>query len=127
MSRCQHILIFSTILLFCLFSPAQAGLTMPEEIESEFTQYPGSQVVNTTSTNFMKQVVLDCGSDALDRVYDYYKDKAAGNGWIVMMENKTPDLYTCLMKKEDKSGNIAVAGENGKTSATLAIMHRTSQ
>jgi hypothetical protein len=44
-----------------------------------------------------------------------------------MMENKTPDLFGCLMKKGDKSGNIAVAGENGKTSATLSLMHQTNQ
>jgi len=108
--------------VFMMSSIAMAALTMPAELEAEFTQYPGSTIVNAVDAGTIVQVILDCGDASIDAVYDYYKEKSTENGWVVQMENKSVDTYVILMKKGTNGGNISVAVEDGKTSATVSIM-----
>jgi hypothetical protein len=124
MSRAtMNICLFIVTLLF-VPSIVFAGPEMPSKIKNEFTQYPGSTVMHTMDSPIMTQVILDCGSDSMDAVYTYYKEKATGNGWAVQMENKSAEIYNLMLKKGDKGGMIAIAGEKGKTSATLSIMSK---
>jgi hypothetical protein len=119
--RTRGICLFLTVFLF-VSSAVFAGPDMPDKIKNEFTQYPGSAVMNTMQSPIMTQVILDCGSEPLDRVYDYYKKKATANGWTVQMENKSADVYNLMLKKGEHGGMITVGGEKGQISATLSVM-----
>ena len=121
LKRIKDICLPLSVFLF-VSSIVFAGPDMPEKIKKEFPQYPGSSVMHTMDSPIMTQVILDCGSDSIDTVYDYYKKKATGNGWTVQMENKSADVYNLMLKKGERGGMIAVAGDKGQISATLSIM-----
>ena len=122
MTFAKRTLFLLVVAVFMMSSMALAALTMPAELEAEFTQYPGSTIVNVVDAGTIVQVIIDCGDDTLDEVYDYYKEKATGNGWTVQMEDQSVDIYVMLMKKGTNGGNVTVAVEDGKTSATVSIM-----
>ncbi len=112
--------LFAVIILFS-YSVALAGLSMPKKIESEFSQYPGSTVIHTIDSGGMLQVILYCGKSPIKTVFDYYKNKSSLAGWVVIMEIKNPDTYQLMLNKNGLDGMIAVADENGETSAILSI------
>jgi hypothetical protein len=109
---------------FLIFSVAMAGPTMPKDLATEFTQYPGSSVMHTTTSAPLVQAILDCGSAEIDTVYNYYKGKATQNGWQVHRESKSAGIYNLALRKNDNSAMILISRANGATSATLNIMSR---
>jgi hypothetical protein len=113
------ILVFLTI--FIGFSIALAGATLPKEIDSEYTQYPGSTVIHTIESDGMVQAILYCKNSSIENVFDYYKKKASHAGWDVTMEVKNPDTYQLMIEKNGRDGMIAVTDENGEISVVLSI------
>ena len=102
-------------------SIALAGLNMPKEIESEFSQYPGSTVFHTIASEGMVQAILNCGNTPMDTVFEYYKKKISASDWKVMMEVKNPDVYQLMLQKNGKNGMIAVTREDDETSVVLSV------
>jgi len=111
----------AAVIIFFSFSIAIAGPSIPNKIDSEFTQYPGSTVIHTISSGGMVQAILDCGKSSIETVFSYYKKKASLAGWDVAMEIKNPDTYQLMIEKNDQEGMIAVADENGEISVVLSI------
>jgi hypothetical protein len=114
-------IIFIILTIFVSFSIALAGPTLPNEIDSEFTQYPGSTVIHTIESGGMVQAILFCENSSIENVFDYYKKKASQAGWDVTMEVKNPDTYQLMIEKNGRDGMIAVADENGEISVVLSI------
>lgn len=109
------------VLVIFGFSIAFAEPSIPGKIESEFTQYPGSTVIHTISSDGMVQAILHCGNSSIATVFDYYKKKAGLAGWDVALEIKNPDTSQLMLKKNGLEGMIAVADENGEISVVLSI------
>lgn len=109
------------VLILFSFSIALAGPSLPNKIDSEFTQYPDSTVIHTIASDGMIQAILHCGKTSVETVFDYYKKKADLSGWKIAMEIKNPDTYQLMIKKDDQDGMIAVINENGETSVVLSI------
>lgn len=124
MSITSKVIVCLSFVVFFVCSIAFAGPSMPKELESEFTRYPGSVIVNATTSAMIVQVITACGSDSMDAVFEYYKEKASKNGWVVQVENASAESYNLMLQKENKIGMIAVGIEDGATSATLSIMNQ---
>jgi len=125
MTMTKRVIFLLVIAVFMVSSLAFAGVTMPEQLDEEFTQYPDSSIVTTTNVpGAIVQAVLDCGDASIDDVYDYYIEKAKDNGWMVQAEDKSADSYSVLLVKGTLGGNIVVALEEDMTSAVVSIMQQ---
>ena len=113
--------IYLVAVIFLIYSIALAGLSMPNKIDSEFSQYPGSTIIHTIDSGGMVQVILDCGKSSIETVFNYYKKKVSLAKWDVIMEIKNPDTYQLMLNKNGLDGMIAVADENGEISVVLSI------
>lgn len=125
MAMTKRVIFLLVIAVFMVSSAAFAGVTMPEQLDEEFTQYPDSSIVTTTNVpGTIVQAMLDCGDASIDDVYDYYIEKAKDNGWMVQVEDKSADSYSVLLAKGNLGGNIVVAIEDDMTSAVVSIMQQ---
>lgn len=113
--------LFISLLIFFATSTVFAGPSMPKKLASEFTQYPNSTIIHTITSNEMVQVILHCGNEPMDTVFDYYKEKASQSGWTDSMEIKSVDVYQLMITKNNQDGMIVVTSENGETSVVLSI------
>ncbi len=112
---------FISFLTLFAVSAVLAGPGMPKKLASEFTQYPKSSVIHTITSEGMVQVILSCGNESMDTVFDYYREKASQGGWTVSTEMKSVDVYQLMITKNNQDGMIVVTGENGETSVVLSI------
>ena len=110
--------------IFFIFSAAVAGHGMPKELAEEFTQFPGSSVMNAMSSAQLVQAILNCGTAEIDTVYGYYKKMAAQNGWQVQRDSKSAGIYNLTLRKNNHGAMIMVSSANGSTSVTLNMMRR---
>ncbi|MBN2705319.1 MAG: hypothetical protein JXR89_02635 [Deltaproteobacteria bacterium] len=112
----------AAVFILFSFATAYAGLSLPQRIESEFTQYPGSNVIHTIAAEGMVQVVLHCGKVKIGTVFDYYKNKADNSGWDVTMEIKNSDACQLMLSKKGQNGMIAVTDDDGEISVAISII-----
>lgn len=118
----RKIVIWVLGLSICLTGTiALAGLEMQAELKREFTQYPGSTVFQVTSAEGTMQVILDCGDESMDAVFEYYKKRAQANGWKIEMENKMPEMYMLMLKRGAKGAIINISSEDGAVFTILSL------
>jgi hypothetical protein len=102
---------------------ASAGMEMPAEMQAAVTQYPGSEVLQIVNMGGHDVVLLDCGTAALDEVYEYYLGKVKGGGWEIVMESKQSDFMMLMaMKDGSKHFSVNVNIEDGSTVAALSLV-----
>ena len=121
------ICLLALMAMFSVCTLALASPDMPPQLAAEFTQYPGSTVVDSTNSPMIVQAILDCGSASEQKVYGFYKKQAAKNGWKIKMERQAKGLRHLMISKPGANGNIAVGSEDGKTSAAITLMKRMSK
>jgi hypothetical protein len=91
-------------------------------IESEFTYYPGSKVINIVEEGDYKQIVLNCGNAAINDVYNYYKDKILDSAkWSLMLEIKSDTSHQLMVEKKDYEGFIGIVSEDNETGVVLMV------
>jgi hypothetical protein len=101
-------------------SLAFAGPEMPKELAAEFPQYPGSTVVHSLAAEGVVQVMLNCGKESMDTVFDFYKEKAERAGWTIAAEMKSTDGYQLMLSKNDRETMIMVMMDNGETTVVIS-------
>ena len=121
MTLAKKLGVFLFIVAFMVSSVALAALKLPEEIEAEFTQYPGSKVTNSTAAGSMFMASLDCGTDSVDEVFDYYKARIMENDWTIEFESKSENNYSIKVNKESLEGSVIVFSDGEATVVNLAI------
>jgi len=108
------------ILVFFSSSMAYAGQSIPAEIKAEFSQYPGSELVNTIAHGERVQMTLLCVGAEPDDVYEYYMEEIKHGGWEILMNLKT-GIYQVMLGKGKKEASIIITSEDNETFALLSI------
>ncbi len=107
-------------LMFFSSSMTYAGQSMPAEIKAEFSQYPGSEVINTMAQGERVQVMLHCVGASPDDVYEYYMEEVEQGGWEVLMNLKA-GVHQVMLAKDGKEASIVITSEDNETYALLSI------
>jgi hypothetical protein len=100
-----------------------AGVDYPDEIASEFPQYPDSEVVQVINSGANLITILKCGNAQLNEVYTYYRDKAKDSGWKIVMETKQNDHMMFMAEKGPKRVMIDIGQQDNETMANIAIVN----
>ena len=118
----RNVLIASVVcfLVFISFLMTYAGQSMPVEIKAEFSQYPGSEVINTMAQGERVQVMLHCVGASPDDVYEYYMAEVEQRGWEVLMNLKA-GVHQVMFAKDGKEASIVITSEDNETYAVLSI------
>ncbi len=116
----RHFVSFICLSLVFFSYLAFAGQSMPTEVKAEFSQYPGSEVINTIAQGERVQAMLFCVGASPDDVYDYYMDEIEHGGWNVLMNTKT-GIYQIMLEKNKKEASIVITSEDNETYALLSI------
>lgn len=117
----KRVSLLLVVAVFWVSSMAFAALKMPEELNAEFTQYPDSKIVSTHTTADAVVAVLDVPGADIDAVFDFYKEKATGNGWKIEIESKAEDYQALHMSKNDRVGIIGIGCDADNVTITLSI------
>ncbi len=120
MSRKMLIVGIISYLLFFSFSNVHAGQSIPAEIKAEFSQYPGSEVVNTIAQGERVQVMLLCVGASPDDVYEYYMNEIERGGWDIVM-NLNTGIFQVMLEKGKNEASIVITSEDNETYALLSI------
>ncbi len=118
----RNVLIVSFVCFLVFFSSSMvfAGQSIPEEIKAEFSQYSGSEVVNTIAQGERVQVMLLCVGASPDDVYEYYINEIEHGGWGIVMNLKT-GIYQVMLEKGEKEASMVITSEDNETYALLSI------
>jgi len=116
------VLIASVVCFLVFFSSsvADAGQSIPAEIKAEFSQYPGSEVVNSIAHGERVQVMLLCVGAEPGDVYEYYMEEIKHGGWDILM-NLRRGIYQVMLGKGKKEASIIITPEDNETYALLSI------
>ncbi len=109
------------IFLMLIAGIAVAAPAFPDSLKREFSQYPGSNVLQVSMVTGTQMTTLDCGNTPVEKVYDYYKKKVVENGWEVMMETMQEEVHMFMAQKEAKGAVVTIGKDEGKTMVNLGI------
>ena len=109
------------IFLMLFAGIAVAAPAFPDGLKREFSQYPGSNVLQVSMVSGTQMTTLDCGNTPVEKIYAYYKKKAVDNGWQVMMETMQEEVTMFMAQKGAKAAVVTVGKDEGKTMVNLGI------
>ena len=95
---------------------------LPKALPADVPSYPGASVV--TSSNVAEQGLLVAfqSKDTPERVFEFYRQKLAEQGWNVEGEMSSADQRMLIAGKGDRKASVLVsAGAAGETQITLTL------
>ncbi|GAU09192.1 hypothetical protein [Desulfoplanes formicivorans] len=118
MNLSLHLLV-AALLMMVLTASAQAIMHYPPIMEGKIAQYPGSEIVQTTSVEVSSQVILQT-NDSMDKVTAFYKRELLNNGLKTEIETSHAKGWNVFFSHNEAGGMIGVTQQKpGKIIITI--------
>jgi hypothetical protein len=100
-------------------APRAAGL--PDTYPDDLPTYPASSAVASSQDGEEGLLVQFESQDAPDKVFAFYKDALAQQGWQLEGEMSSEDQHMLISNKGERKASVMVAPEGGKTEITVTV------
>ena len=94
----------------------------PENYPAVFPQHESCRMVQVMDMQNNKTAILECGQTPVEDVYNFYLNRAQGDSWEVVMENKSPEYMLFMVEKDGLAMQVQVINENGATQLALSLV-----
>jgi len=100
------------------------GGTLLHDLPADVPSYPGASVVSSSRAPGQGLLVAFQAKDGPEKVFEFYRQKLAEQGWNVKGEMSSPDQWMLIAGKGDRKASVLVSvGEAGETEITLTLTH----
>lgn len=111
----------SVFMVMAWSATAHAFMEYPAMLKDKISQYPGSEIVQTTSMEASTQVILQSG-DSMEKIGAFYLKELSANGLKIEMETKREQGWNVFFTHEDAGGMIGLM-EQGPDKVIVTIVY----
>ncbi len=100
---------------------AHAFMNYPAMLEDKISQYPRSEILQTTCMEATSQVILQT-NDPMEKVAAFYKQELQKNGLHLEMETRQATGWSIIFS-DDKAGGMVGVHEDGPGKIIVSIVY----
>ena len=104
--------------------PGGESGALPQDLPPDVPSYPGASVVSSSRASEQGLLVAFQSKDSPEKVFEFYREKLAEQGWQVEGEMSSADQRMMIAAKGDRKASVLVsASERGETESTLTLTY----
>jgi hypothetical protein len=102
-------------------APAARPSALPAGYPDDLPTYPAASAVATSQDGEEGLLVAFESADASDRIFEFYKDALAKQGWQLEGEMSSEGQHMLIANKGARKASVMISTESGKTEITVTV------